>query len=111
MGLETSVFGKGGAGFLRLGQAEFAGRNQIEAKRLEQFLEFLELALVMGRQDQAIAVTQLEQSAHLALLGLASSARTTSCQIAQASGEGTRGSSARGAAGWLAATFLRSQAI
>ncbi len=55
MGLETGVFGKGGAGFLRLGQVEFGRGNQFETKGFEQFLEFNQLALVVGSQDQAIA--------------------------------------------------------
>jgi hypothetical protein len=38
VGLDAGVFGKGGAGFFGLRQAQFAGRHQVEAERREEFL-------------------------------------------------------------------------
>src|SRR5690606_34644424 len=83
MRLEAGIFGKGRAGFLRLGQAEFAGRDQFQPEGLEQFLEFLQLAGIVGGKDEAIAFAEF-CNAHLAP---PSSARRMSCQMTQSRSE------------------------
>ena len=64
MGLDPRVFDKGRAGLFGFGQAEFAGRDQIETERFEQLAEFTELAGIMRGDDQPVAGLQTEIRAH-----------------------------------------------
>src|SRR5262249_5781859 len=64
MGLEPRIFRKGRAGLFRLGQAEFAGRDQLQPEGLEQLLEFLELAFIVGGQDQSVTFAEARDRGH-----------------------------------------------
>ena len=55
MGLDPGVLDEGRAGFIRLGQAEIAGRHQVEIERGEQVAKLGELALVVGGKHQPVA--------------------------------------------------------
>ena len=83
VGLEPGVFGKGGAGFLGLGQAELSGGDELETEGSEQLLKFGELAGIVSGQDEPVAFAEAGNGGHLAPPGFSSRARAMSFQMAQ----------------------------
>ncbi len=49
--LQFRIRGKAGAGFFRLGQTELPGGDHLDAQRPQQRGEFLELARIMGGDE------------------------------------------------------------
>src|SRR5215472_4152193 len=52
VGLDARVVAKARAGFRRLGKAECAGDDRFNVKRFEQLAHFLELARIVGCDDE-----------------------------------------------------------